>query len=563
MFYFRLAEDSNAKIFSGMCFSAGLVVFSMFGVYTAPTKEFAYNFSYLNTFWAFIGMGYIYIITGLGVKTRLFSRKNYRIFAGILCVGIITFELLFKKSIHKVLSRGDVFTIEILDHGWNKTLAFFFTVLIIMNIYELALMIKSAELTSHKRNLVRFLFLITLSMLFLGVPLFYPGLINIPLELKLPSFYLITIFLFGGIMFYFSLLEPSSRLVRESLLKNTSNFLFITDIQNVIKETNYKVEELLDPISQPLIGQKINSVIPGLDTILDRPNFKNTEKFYSDEFRLRKSDGKLLEVELFISPISNTLQETGYVIMGNDLTKMVQTQNVLRQYNEDLEKKNDDLNSFASIVSHDLRSPLNTISGFTTLIERENKDSLKTSSYEYIDFIKSSCLNMASIIEKLLSIAQNSAESINLEHIHLKDLLEDVLLHLKMKIESEKATISLGNLDMINVDRIQFIRLIQNLIENSLKYRSPDRLAEVNIHSKHEAGRINIYVSDNGIGIDEKNINSVFSKFKQIEYKSEGIGLGLATCAQIAQNHDGQIKVKSEKGKGSTFIISIPAAVVI
>jgi len=559
MFLVRLSDDINTKIYSAICIAASFVVLSTFGVYTAPTSEFAFKIHYLNLLWPMIILGYALIVTNVIQKTRLLSVRNYRLIAFITTIAIIGLELIFIRDVHEVVKVNNAFSISIAEHWYNYATTLVILVLIILITIEKIIVLYSKELSQHRKNLVRTLLLISFFVICIGVPIFLPNFLNVPLAIKLPLFYFLSILLVGAVIYYFSLFQPSSKLVRQSILRNTSNFLFIVDEGHLIKETNYKVDELLLPTSSNLLNSHIENLFPNISELLTPNNFSKRSKIYSKDYKLNVGKQKEIQVELFISPLSSNKKSSGgYLLMGNDLTKLVETQKALENYNDELEQKNEDLNNFANIVSHDLKSPLNTISGFATLIERDNKDVLSTDSLTYIDFIKTGCRNMAEIIEKLLSMAQNSLDSLDIESVHLKKIIEESLLHLSLKIEQESAQVELGNLEKVSVDRIQFIQLFQNLIENSLKYKHPHRDPMIEIRAERLASQTSIYVSDNGIGIAQDKIDSIFRKYKQIDKDAEGMGLGLATCYKIIENHQGTIDAESKVGEGTTFIISLP-----
>lgn len=558
MFLVRLSDDINTKVFSGMCIIASIVVLSTFGVHTAPTSAFAFKVHYFNLLWPLMIFCYAILITNIIQKTRILRTRTYRVLAFIATISIVILELIFMREVHQVVKVDNAFAIQIEEHWYNYLSTLVILILVIMITIEKVLVLFSKELNQHRKNLVRLLLLISFLVICIGVPIFLPNFSNIPMAIKLPLFYLMTILLVGAVIYYFSLFQPSSKLVRQSILRNTSNFLFIVDETHLIKETNYKVDELLSPIRNNLLDRHIEELIPNISNLLSPKNFSNSQKIYSKDYKMNVRSEEEMEIELFISPLNSSQKSGGgYLLMGNDLTNVVETQKALENYNNELKEKNEDLNNFASIVSHDLKSPLNTISGFAALIERDNKDSLSEDSMTYIDFIKTGCKNMAGIIEKLLSMAQNSIESLDLETVHLKKIIDETLLHLNLKIRQEHAIVEMGELHEVRVDKIQFMQLFQNLIENSLKYKHPDRAPVVKVYSEIEDSNVNIFLSDNGIGVAKEDLDSIFRKYNQIDDASEGMGLGLATCYQIVENHNGTIEVKSELNEGTTFIISL------
>ena len=143
----------------------------------------------------------------------------------------------------------------------------------------------------------------------------------------------------------------------------------------------------------------------------------------------------------------------------------------------------------------------------------------------------------------------------------LNQLMDQVLLNLKVPVEEKKAKITYKNLPTVMCDEIQLERLFQNLIDNAMKFcqKTPD----VHIESHKKNGEWIIKVQDNGIGIDPKYANHIFGVFYRLHNPDEypGNGIGLAECKRIIERHGGKIWVHSEPEKGSTFYISLPLLV--
>jgi light-regulated signal transduction histidine kinase (bacteriophytochrome) len=134
------------------------------------------------------------------------------------------------------------------------------------------------------------------------------------------------------------------------------------------------------------------------------------------------------------------------------------------------------------------------------------------------------------------------------------------LSDLETRTQEVGATITVGKLGTIVADPTHMRQLFQNLIGNALKFHRPDVPPVVNVSATTEDGVVEIKVSDNGIGFDEKYVDRIFSVFQRLHDRSsyEGTGIGLAVCRKIAERYNGTIKATSNKGEGSTFIVRIP-----
>jgi signal transduction histidine kinase len=126
----------------------------------------------------------------------------------------------------------------------------------------------------------------------------------------------------------------------------------------------------------------------------------------------------------------------------------------------------------------------------------------------------------------------------------------------------KNAVVGVGDLPTVKADPVQMAQLFQNLIGNALKFNRDGEAPHVKIHAKEVGGGYEIYVEDDGIGFDEKYLDKIFLPFQRLHGRSgnyEGVGMGLAICKKIVERHGGKITARSEPGRGSTFIVTLPA----
>ena len=230
----------------------------------------------------------------------------------------------------------------------------------------------------------------------------------------------------------------------------------------------------------------------------------------------------------------------------------------------DLERSNAELERFAAVASHDLRAPLRTIRSFVQLLEEDAADCLSEDAEQYMRFIVDSAGSMDDLVGGLLSWARIGRKGEEEpEDLDLDELLQGVLRGLDESIGATGATIERDGLGSVHGCPVRLRQLFQNLIENALRYRSPDRAPLVRIEGHVDDARLRVAVIDNGMGIDAKHHARIFRMFKQLQGRKApaGLGLGLSLCEKIAALHGSHIKVESELGKGATFIFSLPLAV--
>lgn len=226
----------------------------------------------------------------------------------------------------------------------------------------------------------------------------------------------------------------------------------------------------------------------------------------------------------------------------------------LRQYSEELERSNRDLEQFASIISHDLNAPLRAVTGFLQLLQTRYADQLDAQASEFIEAAVDGSGRMRSMIEALREYSRVATVTRKLKHTSLEKALDDALANLASNIGEREAIIHRDPLPEALGDDAQLMQLFQNLIENAIKYCLEEK-PEVWISCQQKDGMHQISVRDNGIGMDEKHLNRIFLIFQRLHTDTEfsGRGIGLSVCKRIVERHGGSIWATSEVGVGTTF----------
>ncbi|MBY9005183.1 MAG: substrate-binding domain-containing protein [Candidatus Lokiarchaeota archaeon] len=224
-----------------------------------------------------------------------------------------------------------------------------------------------------------------------------------------------------------------------------------------------------------------------------------------------------------------------------------------------LEISNTELEEFAYIVSHDLKNPLHTISGFLELLKLKFKTKLNKEAIDIIDLCLKSGEKMTIFITNILDYSRLSTQIEPFKQLNTNQIIKDVFLNLKNIIDLKKAQITYDHLPNIIGDETQLTQLFQNLIDNAIKFQNY-QIPKIHIGVKEEKERWIFSISDNGIGIDPKNYKSIFKMFSRIhnDKKYPGNGIGLAFCKKIIERHGGQIWLMSKIEKGTTFFFTIP-----
>ncbi|WP_375578000.1 ATP-binding protein [Marivirga tractuosa] len=237
-------------------------------------------------------------------------------------------------------------------------------------------------------------------------------------------------------------------------------------------------------------------------------------------------------------------------IVNQDNLKMLDTQKVLKE-------KNEELNQFAHTIAHDLKEPLRSMQAFASLTVSKYKEAIPEKGQEFLGHIQTSSERMALLLDSLLEYAQlgkGKEKSV----FSVKELVKELEKDLSQLIKENDARIHYNGLPQITGYEIEFKQLLQNLIANAIKFKRDEEKVEVKIKSKETDDHWEFLVADNGIGIDSKHQKKIFTIFHRLhKNKFPGTGLGLANCKKIVEIHGGNIWVDSIPEKGSTFYFTI------
>jgi len=318
---------------------------------------------------------------------------------------------------------------------------------------------------------------------------------------------------------------------------------------------NAQIASMLQVPLDKLVGIRFNDFILPEDLELYWAIFEKGSKTKSKgEINIKSVDGTVLPVHISI----NTLKDlNGVYIVITDLSEQKHREE-LNEILIKLERSNDELQQFAYVVSHDLREPLRTIISFLQLLEKRYKDQLDQDANEFIEFAVDGTKRMDDMITDLLEYSKVSSKEREFSLVNIEKILDETLLNLKMGINESNAIITYDPLPTVYGDKKLLVELLQNIISNAIKYRSK-KTPKIHISAKKDANQWLFCVKDNGIGIDSKHINRIFTIFQRLHGidEFEGTGIGLSIAEKIVQKHNGHIWVKSQPGKGSTFYFTI------
>ncbi len=233
----------------------------------------------------------------------------------------------------------------------------------------------------------------------------------------------------------------------------------------------------------------------------------------------------------------------------------------LQRANEALNASNAELKSFAYAVSHDLKSPVQTVAMLLSEMSECNEGDLGDDVTELVDMSRETLSRMSVLIEDLLRYTQLIGTYIRKAPCDLNAIVDEVIADLRAEVKGAGATVRRGDLPVVLGDAVMLRVLFQNLVSNAVKFRCPDRPPEIMVESgaRDPDGRARIEVRDNGIGIAPEYRDRIFELFNRLHRHEDipGSGLGLTMCRRIVHNLKGGLEVGENPGGGSVFTVSL------
>jgi PAS domain S-box-containing protein len=280
-----------------------------------------------------------------------------------------------------------------------------------------------------------------------------------------------------------------------------------------------------------------------------------------------KGQGKWWEV--IVTPIRNAEGKPAQILsVSRDITERKEAEAKLKASHQELEntaaelrRSNEDLEEFAYVASHDLKSPLKTVIQFTQLLARRCGNTLDENAKDYLQLVTDSALRMARLIDDLLQYSKATAAVSNIhppQLVNSEAVLQAALVNLSSTLQESGATVSFDPLPRVYLDGSRLLQLFQNLIGNAIHYRR-EETPRIHVAVRRDGRQCIFSIQDNGAGIAPEYREFIFQPFKRLHgLERSGSGLGLAVCRKIVERAGGRIWVESQPGVGSTFYFSLP-----
>lgn len=342
----------------------------------------------------------------------------------------------------------------------------------------------------------------------------------------------------------------------EKIVAGIPSSLLVLDKDLNIKSVNRTYRETRKIGDNDVAGKNIKEIFPrdllkegGLLKAFDEVvETRETRRLYGVKHASSDHPEKILNIT--VSGIRRA--EEDIIMVIEDVTERA-------RLTEDVRKKNAELANFVYTISHDLRAPLVSVQGFSSILLADFQDKLDDTGKRYLARIQANVRQMEILIDDLLEFSRIGRTSGAFEDVPSVEIIKDVLNILGPQLKKRGIKVNVRNdLPVIHCDRNRIFQVFENLIQNGIKYMGDAESPVIEVGYGKAGGFHEFYVKDNGIGIDPEYHQRIFQIFQRLkEVDAKGTGVGLAIVKRITGIHGGSVRVESERGKGATFYFSV------
>lgn len=275
-------------------------------------------------------------------------------------------------------------------------------------------------------------------------------------------------------------------------------------------------------------------------------------------------------VDSLSSPVHENITEVSIVnrlsgmlvftIFSVIISSLIQARKLYKKLAGELDYANKELESFSYSVAHDLKTPISTIKGFSTILIEDYSSKLDQDGADYLKRICENADNMIGLINDLLHLSRVSLHELHIEHVNISDIVVSLIDELKHTYPDRFVAISIEPNQMVNGDRSLLKIALSNLINNAWKYSSKQNNASITFGAVVIKKKSTYFIKDNGSGFDMNKASDLFKPFKRLHSDNEfpGTGIGLSIVERIIRKHYGRIWGESKPGEGATFYFTLP-----
>ena len=356
-----------------------------------------------------------------------------------------------------------------------------------------------------------------------------------------------------------------------TIVKQSNDAIYIHDESGKVISWNQGAEEIYGYTEEESLKMKIWNIIPQhlhgetqqmIDTVV------KGQGLHSLETRRITKHGKLVDVLFSATVIVDPENKNKSVaITERDITLQKIADEQIEQLNADLktnitelEATNKELESFSYTISHDLRSPLRALSGYSRLLEEDYGDKLDDGAKRMLKSIANNAAKMGKLIDDLLAFSKMGKTEVSKSEVNLGELVGAIIDEIRRSTTC-KTDFDIKDLPIARADRAMINQVWINLISNAVKYSGKKDSPKIEIGSYLEDNEVVFYVKDNGAGFDMVYAGKLFGVFQRLHRAEdyEGTGIGLAIIHRIIMRHAGNVWAEGKANEGATFYFSLPS----
>ena len=575
MIYARNTKDHLRLIFFLYCVVNSILAFVEFSLREAPDYSSALywaKYTYLSPIAASLLFHFCF-------KFNQMPKKNFKIkiyfiiyIPALIIVVLALFTNLIEDGVFQLDGRwiyyfnsGSIFTMFFFT--WSAGLIISSLFFILWNVYNVEDI--NVRLQSKFFSIGGFIYVIS--------SIFFDFFLPVIFSVEKPAFsYSLNLIFIGFIaytMWKFQLFELDFISASDKIISQINDAIIITDINLIIKKVNPITLYLLNYKEIDIVNKSIKCIIPSLNKVENdnssslrefSRNYLNSS-FFSLETEFKSSKGELIPILLSISSIHDKNEKIqGKVFVGSDLREKKKIEKQQKFIMEEVLKNSQFKTELMSSISHEFRTPLNAIIGFSDLLLDGSYGGLKSEQKDFLTDVKQSSEHLLDLVDNVINLSKFDSGQVNLNCSNFK--LISILNQINSSINSlcrkkglKFNILGLGNGGYIYADPVKLKQILLNLLSNAIKFTIE---GEIVLQISNTNENWEFHVIDTGIGIAEADTQKIFKPFKRVESlfvnSVSGTGLGLSITKKLVELHSGKLTVKSEIGKGSTFSFTIP-----
>jgi PAS domain S-box-containing protein len=358
-------------------------------------------------------------------------------------------------------------------------------------------------------------------------------------------------------------------LFSDAAFKSIHESVIVTNVNGEITHWNEISEQLFGLKASEVMGRKFLKVIEVVETYpgesQDRIKKIHNQGHWEEE-RLYHTKRGDIWVDVHLQDIVGNGKQYGRVMLASDITQRKQAEAELKQALSEIEESsarlaatNKELEAFSYSVSHDLRSPLRSIDGFSQALLEDYQEKLDDKGQDYLNRLRGASQKMGELIDGLLKLSRLTRSEMHLETVDMSALAEEITARLQETQPERRVKFVIDKGLAVNGDPQLLRALLENLLGNAWKFTSKNPKAKIEFSLDHNGDKKAYFIKDNGAGFDMNYAEKLFSVFQRLHDISEfpGTGIGLATVQRIINRHGGTIRAEGAVGKGATFYFTL------